>query len=618
MKRPESHNIDTEAIRIFEGSLPPDWVVRPQSDDYGIDRELEIFHKGKSTGIICKLQIKGTRTPKLVNNDNSIKHPIKLSSAIYFCRELFIPVFVIAVHVTTRRIWWHPPQLDQDLQRRILEAETAGHKTIAVYLPTINNLDDTRDSFLRAYCDCTLFLSSRAIIQTPTLEFSRQVVINLPADQVAQDFLDKSHAIRLQKLEKLFKAGDIAAADDIVHILRDSTEASLETRFHAWLYQEKIWNRVVLDQPRDDIDNANKFITIAFAVALALRDITRGGPRELKCFASIARLSAKLHHWVHQDYGLFLVSELNKDETDPLILFGILAERLKARSKVVRIYNHCCRYLQIYLRLKGYQGFPQAALRIVHAMTPFRYRLDFEGLTDQSLAYQKSMLQLLDCAAQVSQECKMWGDIVAIAMAGLLIANPKKQDEHDKLEHWARDQISRIKVDTIRNQGLSELNEFCSKTTALFDPIASGIDNATAERQIYKNMAEALGVDLDDPNDRLAMVVRQGITDINPERVLRNCEHLFVSLGPTGLPAKWLKLPTAGFKRIHCTLHGHCLQGFSLDSTYTLFKDTFCNSCNDCRKHPTEWKWTRDWQLAQNEKHREVVERLKRGNNNQA
>ena len=44
MKRPETHEIDVQARRVFESKLPKEWVCRYQSsDDYGIDYEVEIF-----------------------------------------------------------------------------------------------------------------------------------------------------------------------------------------------------------------------------------------------------------------------------------------------------------------------------------------------------------------------------------------------------------------------------------------------------------------------------------------------------------------------------------------------------------------------------------------------
>ena len=66
----------------------------------------------------------------------------------------------------------------------------------------------------------------------------------------------------------------------------------------------------------------------------------------------------------------------------------------------------------------------------------------------------------------------------------------------------------------------------------------------TTPRQIYENMATALGVnllDLDDPSSRLFQI---GVTDLDPTRVLLNCEHLFIAFGAHGLFSELLDMPT--------------------------------------------------------------------------
>ena len=95
------------------------------------------------------------------------------------------------------------------------------------------------------------------------------------------------------------------------------------------------------------------------------------------------------------------------------------------------------------------------------------------------------------------------------------------------------------------------------------------------DEQIYREMAEAMGIDLSDPEDPVAQMVHVGLRDRNPERVLRNCTHLFVSLGNQGPLASALRLPEAGSKLLHCTLHNRTIEGKELDSTFQAMKDRF-------------------------------------------
>ncbi len=87
----------------------------------------------------------------------------------------------------------------------------------------------------------------------------------------------------------------------------------------------------------------------------------------------------------------------------------------------------------------------------------------------------------------------------------------------------------------------------------------------TTYRQVYENMATALGVKLAHPNDPISELVQIGIADLDPSRILVGCEHIFITFGAHGLVAELLDMPTAGNKIIHCDLHQHAFQGLSLD-----------------------------------------------------
>ena len=125
-------------------------------------------------------------------------------------------------------------------------------------------------------------------------------------------------------------------------------------------------------------------------------------------------------------------------------------------------------------------------------------------------------------------------------------------------------------------------------------------------------MAESLGIDLNEPDDEIAKIVRIGLQDLNPERVLKNCEHLFVSLGACGIPGRMLGLPTAGFKYIHCTKHGYGVGALKLDSAYGTLCDEHCNKCLDKKPHPENWHWTRDWQQKQDKTYEDFVKRTQK------
>lgn len=106
-KRDRKHEIETESQRAFESALPPSVVVRPISDDYGIDREVEVFVNGQTTGLIFKVQLKGT-------DGSGSKLRIKRSSLEYW-RSLDVPVLLVSFESTTRALrarWVHTIGVD--------------------------------------------------------------------------------------------------------------------------------------------------------------------------------------------------------------------------------------------------------------------------------------------------------------------------------------------------------------------------------------------------------------------------------------------------------------------------------------------------------------------------
>jgi hypothetical protein len=127
--------------------------------------------------------------------------------------------------------------------------------------------------------------------------------------------------------------------------------------------------------------------------------------------------------------------------------------------------------------------------------------------------------------------------------------------------------------------------------------------------QIIENMASALGIDTTDPGDEIAQLVRLGIKDMDPSRILRNCEHLFITLGARGLVADWLGLQTMGEKIIHCPLHNFSTPGWSLDGTYDHFRRQYCDECPDATPRAPGWEHNDEFQQAENETYREYMEK---------
>lgn len=102
MRRTDTHIIETESKRIFEGILPSEWALNKLELDYGIDFMIEIFDTYQySTGKFLFIQLKGSRQ-KIVNNTFKIQFDIN-NLKDYAAQPL--PLLIICVSVTEKKVW---------------------------------------------------------------------------------------------------------------------------------------------------------------------------------------------------------------------------------------------------------------------------------------------------------------------------------------------------------------------------------------------------------------------------------------------------------------------------------------------------------------------------------
>ncbi|MCL2788762.1 MAG: DUF4365 domain-containing protein, partial [Micrococcales bacterium] len=102
-KRDRKHELETLSGRAFEKALPPWLVVRMLSErEYGIDREVEVFLEGQTTGLSFKVQLKGT-------DGSGKQRRVRRDSLTYWC-SLDVPVLLVSWEAKTgvlRGRWAH-------------------------------------------------------------------------------------------------------------------------------------------------------------------------------------------------------------------------------------------------------------------------------------------------------------------------------------------------------------------------------------------------------------------------------------------------------------------------------------------------------------------------------
>ena len=602
MTRPIQHEIDTAARRQFEQSLPAAWVARLQPDDYGIDYEVEAFQQHEPTGILFKVQVKGTMEPRLSVDGRRASVRLSLATVEYLSRQIGAPVVVVLADVTNGLTMWYAPQLDQCLNERTRAAVASTQKTISLHIPTSNLLPDTTDLLLLAISRCQTVLATRTVMQTQVPAFVHRVVGLLDSGEVIQAFQERSDALRIEQIETLLDSHDLARAKEAVRIVLANPASAVQAKFAALAYTE----RIAAKEHPPTAAGEQDLLSAQLDVALAMRRLARKGPRHLKYYAAAAFSAAQLASATRTDSSLFLNWQVNRDQGDAYWIAMLSQARRKAADLVVLRYKHAHRLLDCLVQADLYSLFPHAAARVLLAMIRFQLRLWQEGLAEAAGSYRASLVEIVDFSLQLASVLRDWDDAAFVCTTLAWFANPDDPADVREVAGWARDRACQLEPPDVRDEALRGIQ---AVEEQLLNPRSQEEceDDFGLEHDVYVRMAAAVGVDLDDQQDPVAQIIRQGLEDLNPGRVLRNCQHLFVTIESTGLPGRWLHLPTAGAKRLCCTLHGHWVEGISLDRLYAVFQGAHCFDCPDLLPHPEDWKWTRKWQLEQDKKHKDLA-----------
>jgi hypothetical protein len=272
---------------------------------------------------------------------------------------------------------------------------------------------------------------------------------------------------------------------------------------------------------------------------------------------------------------------------------------------VVRRYAECIRLLNFAIRTNQHGIVPHAASRVIGALPQFLFRLDAEGL-QAATAYRDSVRDVAETAIDIGVALKRWDEVGVLTLNACLLLRLGGQENVCESADCGGKQLARI-LDCAKR------NEYSSLLDTYFETVAAKLSTPdtcpqATEEQIYYNMAMGLGIDMTDDSDLAARLVAQGMKDINPDRVLRPCRHLFVSLGWSLILGDRLRLPTVGSKRLHCTRYEYLVEAMSLDACSRAMMETYCGKCSDADPHDAAWAWTREWQAEQNRLHARLLD----------
>lgn len=103
-QRPTAHVLGDEAVRLFLGVCPPQWIQAPLAPDYGLDVRLEIVRDGRVTGEEFAAQVKG-RARVHPRSDGTVTVRVNHSTVNYWLGKI-TPTMIVLADAPERRLWY--------------------------------------------------------------------------------------------------------------------------------------------------------------------------------------------------------------------------------------------------------------------------------------------------------------------------------------------------------------------------------------------------------------------------------------------------------------------------------------------------------------------------------
>lgn len=598
--------------RVFQGLLPPDWAFRSQEDqeDYGIDGEIEITTpEDKATGFVFKLQLKGTEHAIYDESGQLVYADASVERFSYYVQSLKVPVVFVVCDVLTKQCFWTRVQGQPQVEKALKNAVDKRQQTFTLKIPRSRTFDQT------AGCASAVVESVASAMDTITL----RSLTDLSGEAVCKHLADNPEIAATEKKFRLFagmasteaitallRAGDIDSALKKAQGLLESKVEEPPIRIQAGVM---FANAIGMGLRRARVaDPAMRAARYRLGVTDRMLRICRlpGCDRRLRFYVRAYARGSRLQVNARLMLALAVSESVQRRQGETLAGPITTIQRIQASARVTRDFRKIWALLQEALERKYYSLLPYIVDDWLEVSLPFLHALRLAEQTETAKGYAQTLWKAVPLSVEVA---KVMIDpdtaIGVLKMIGLKVVGLSVNDVVE-----AERFITRFEAELLGEKPISGGEEI----VRMMREILSGATEeakqkpSTSEvRAYYEQQAAALGINLDDPNDRIAEVVRIGLADLDPTRVARNCQHIHLRPGPRGIPAEILGLPSAGFKSIICLKHGHSMQGLKLDDLYEHFSRRMpwandqicCETCLDRTPQPEGWNWSEEWAFKQ-------------------
>lgn len=602
--------IGRRAGRVFSFYLPDNWSFRSQEDqeDYGIDAEIEIITpQDKATGLIFKAQIKGQKVVTIIEEGKKVSFSLSLERLQYYMSNVEIAVILFVIDVTNEVIYWHSLQNDEELRQRMNEALVKEQDSIKVHLLTSNTLQ--RNNIRELGYAINLNIDWLRLNALRKINYSD--IFHKSTDQTVQNWLeqakDQSFHAYMTKFERLYIDRKYDELLELIQRVFPAETEKKELRFYSALYAEKICEQQMGVMSEDYYESV---FDIYWKILFLVRNNKFN--KYFQLYSILLFRSWLLRKQIQIDYHQFISSKLTKD--DALATWVLESVRVKSSLKLtlnlvktVRLVNNSIKQNNPDIFLNIFPKLATSIILLVHKLRDEGQKESVEVL-EGWLGYCTDLG--LKLASQSSQE--------EIYILFLNIFVSLKAYSRDQIHYLtkARNMLEVVFREDLKKFFLEYLNKLEEKFTNESDEYSLSADE---ELDFYKKHAKKLGFDFDDPNNEFGQIIKQGLEDYNPQRVLKDCENLLVfNSSGLGIPAKMVGLPSATQKIIHCTEFKYTGGGWILDVAYkgvggipdSGFKNRHCINCIKCQPRAEDWKWDSKWQAEMYRDNMELYKKL--------
>lgn len=599
MKRPKQHEIDTQAQRILQSKIPPNWVLREQHPDYGIDYEIEVFNKDNPTGIWFRIQLKGTE--QCHESEDSISIPFETDKIEYYLSKVPFPVFLFVVQVQKKEIYWLFLQKYANEILRVENPEWMKQTSVTIKIPKTNRFNN---NFTEIESEAKSGMIYAHLLKFGTPHWSVSFAINGAIDDInkfeeerrkhfkEQNEIDLQLAIKyhenedIEKSQKLFIEIFERTKDKENHILEHLSSIAGTLSFYSVLDEKKNFEIFKLSvygyEIAEKIQN-NRFIYFfrgSFLEAVyykLMKKIQYNNLLQKVVDVQDRGTGSLLRLFQSEDYKNLL--EVSKHYSQNIY------ESIENKEYWVSL-DLLARLIQINL-------FPYSWLiteRTKKELTPLLENAS--NLIEYSLKLSKALGYVeLECEILRHQAWLLHfqnlDEFKEVLISMKALALEKHLNYYVKLS-------DNLLHDFIEASPFPEGPDDFPKPPPIEEIPDEEIDKT------HRMLAKAAGIDLE-KNDDISEVAKIGLKDRNPERILKNCSNLEVATGHYGMVGEMLALPTAGSKFLFCK-HNGGVYGLSLDSLYEGFIKKHCENCKNHDPMPKDWKWSLAWQQEKDKK----------------